>query len=650
MKKWLGRRRTPFFAGGLLVLFLTFILVMNYRSQIRLQESALAQLVQNLEQQAGGVSYFFSERFIDMKNLARAREANIFFENKALGMSMLYGLRASLLHIHRRFDQLIEEKRMEGEPIYSRLVFVDESGIPLSDRSTKEFDRVVTHTASHADEPRLLHSCSPNWSDFLNPESVEPLIKRHLCRGHLDILITVPYFFKSTYKGEIVSWLNCRLVNGLLVKKITEDPYQHIFIDFGIDSVDTDIQATAYLPHPEIDGAIMNRLRETLSGQAVLFELTDSKTARVAYVGVRVPIAGTPFFLTMAIPSDKVLGGTSPVHLLIAMIVLAIFVAGSALLLWRIDANALVLSTRLKEESLRKQKVEAVVQKRTLELEKAQKALLNKALDAGRAQLSAMILHNIGNAVTPVGVYMEKLRRSKMKQLNHYLLQCYKDLADHKNDLTSYVTEDPKGIKVANYMGHLIGDLENERQKASGLLNNATIAIEYVSEVLSLQRSYAPGSQEMKEKVRLNQLVKDALKIQKSTISAKNTSVVEELGSDLPLFTIEKNKLMQVVINFIKNSCDAIGENQEITEHRITLSTEYRQDKVCLMISDTGCGVEPGKLEEIFQFGVSTKGSSGFGLYYCKSFVEANNGVLTLTSPGHNLGATVTMAFLIDSC
>ena len=662
------KKNTFFITGGILVLFLSFLLVMNYRSQIRLRESTLAQLVQHLERQAEGVSYFFSERFLDMKNLARSREIHIFFENKALGMSMLYGLRASLLQIQNRFDQLLDEKQMGGVPVYSRVVFVNESGTLLVDRRISEYS---THTAESNQKsdlkttPRHLHDCLINWSGFLKPERQEPLIETHFCeqssdesvdsnRGHLDILTTIPYTFKSNYRGQVVAWLNCRLMNGALVKKKIDDTHTRIFIDFAHSSEKNSfnpsppIDRGAQLSSVSMDETLLNFVRKIPLGKPALFEMKNGSKRSISHVGIRVPISGTPFFLNMATPSYTVLGHTHPVHLLIAMMALGLLVAGSSFLLWRMDAKALILSTQLKEESLRKEQVEAIVKERTFELEKAQKALLNKALDAGRAQLSAMILHNIGNAMTPAGVNMERLRKSKMKHLNHYLLQCYNDLAKHKKNLTAYVSDHPRGKEVARYMGQLIEDLEKERKKAAGILNDATTAIEYVSEVITLQRSYAPGNQEMKEKVRLNQVVLDALKIQKATIVSKNIIVETELVSNIPPFSIEKNKLMQVVINFIKNSCDAIEENRDVASHHMKLSTAYENGKINLIISDSGCGVEADRLEAIFQFGVSTKGSSGFGLYYCKSFVEANQGELMIYSPGRNQGATITMRFDVE--
>ncbi|SLM32513.1 putative Histidine kinase [Desulfamplus magnetovallimortis] len=332
-----------------------------------------------------------------------------------------------------------------------------------------------------------------------------------------------------------------------------------------------------------------------------------------------------------------------------------------------------------------------LVKERTRELEKTQKELINKAVEAGRAQLSAMVLHNIGNAITPVGVTMEKLKQGNIKPMIEYLVQCYQELAEHKETLTEYVTRDPRGTQIARYMGELIKDIEMERQKNDSLIEKASAAIDYVSQVLSLQRAYAPGTDEMKENIRINHLVEDALRIQETSLSKRGIILEKNLASGLPLFSMEKNKFMQVIVNFIKNSCDAIDENPDFAPHKIEVSTYYREGKdnsylqkendqsyfkenndashskvrnddsslneriVCssghigIRISDTGCGVETNQQSRIFEFGVSSKGSSGFGLYYCKSFVEANNGTLEIFSEGKGKGAAVILEFELDN-
>ena len=306
------------------------------------------------------------------------------------------------------------------------------------------------------------------------------------------------------------------------------------------------------------------------------------------------------------------------------------------------------------EESLIKhqENLEHHVKERTKELEQAQEALLSKAVEAGRAQLSAMILHNIGNAITPVNINITKIKNNNLKEINLYLTQCYDDLEAHKQDLGRYVTENDRGKKVAEYMGELIESFETARLDLDKKLGIISTGLDYVSEILTIQQSYSSGKQGTKEKIQFNLLVQDAIKMQQSSIDQCKIILSTDFAKNIPDTLIEKNKLMQVLVNFIKNSCDSITQLKELNNSNgkdffLNISTYYSgtepDKKIILEISDSGIGVEIEQLEKIFEFGVSTKGSSGFGLYYCKSFVESNNGSLRIESKGIGQGATVYM-------
>ncbi len=300
------------------------------------------------------------------------------------------------------------------------------------------------------------------------------------------------------------------------------------------------------------------------------------------------------------------------------------------------------VETRLQ---IHKDNLQTIVRAKTKKLEKTQKELLNKAIDAGRAQLSAMVLHNIGNAITPVMLNMEKLQNNKFEHIGKYLSSCYAELAQHKGNLDHFITENKRGKKVADYMGDLIDEFDKLQQSNEKIVNTISAGVEYVGQVLSLQRAYAPKKGEMKEMVSLNHMAEDVLRIQEGTIDKRKIKVVYKLEPLKNCLSIEKNKLMQVLVNLLKNSCDAIDENQDRQEHTITVQTFSNKESIGINISDTGCGLEEQQLEKIFDLGISSKGSSGFGLYYCQSFVESNHGRLTIKSAGKNMGATASLVF-----
>lgn len=292
-----------------------------------------------------------------------------------------------------------------------------------------------------------------------------------------------------------------------------------------------------------------------------------------------------------------------------------------------------------------RERLEKMVDERTRELEEAQKELLNKAMESGRAQMSAMVLHNIGNAVTPMKVQIEAMKSDDLKEGSQYLAKCYQDLLEHVGEL-QYVNEDPRGKEIFSYMGKLIEALDEQRNHEQDVVVKMDGALSYISEILTLQQAYAANEQETKERTTLNALMEDAIRMQAGTLEKRGILIKKDLAPDLPKLLIEKNRLLQVIVNFIKNSYEAIDELNDDNKDKVISFRSFANDgQIGFEITDSGIGIEQEEISNIFEFGKSSKGSSGFGLTYCRMFVEANKGAMEISSPGKGKGATVRVEF-----
>ena len=300
------------------------------------------------------------------------------------------------------------------------------------------------------------------------------------------------------------------------------------------------------------------------------------------------------------------------------------------------------------EEELKnyRKRLEQMVEEKSQELLKAQKELVNRAMEAGMAHMAAIGLHNIGNAVTPINVLMETIRNQDLGKLKHYLLKCHEDLRAHMNDLGRYVSTDERGRQVFAYMENLIHSLEEQEKHRSDALDKMAGALQYISEVLTLQQMYAQSTQEIRELVVINVLLEDAVRLQKGAFQKRGISIICNYTDGLPKIIINKNRLMQVIINLIKNSYEAVeAKNLEDHSGMITITSFMQDEWIGFQIKDNGIGADSADIEKIGDIGTSKKGSSGFGLYYCRVFVESNHGKLSFNSPGIGKGSTVSVAF-----
>lgn len=120
------------------------------------------------------------------------------------------------------------------------------------------------------------------------------------------------------------------------------------------------------------------------------------------------------------------------------------------------------------------------------------------------------------------------------------------------------------------------------------------------------------------KKYNVNELIKEAMSLAKVYAFNKNINFYLETDSQSEIF-VDKNKFTGVIINLIKNACEAFDDT--IEEKNITLSTSDKNGFVRINISNNAKPVS--NPDEIFKEGFTTKSAgSGLGLYICKQSIE----------------------------
>ena len=125
------------------------------------------------------------------------------------------------------------------------------------------------------------------------------------------------------------------------------------------------------------------------------------------------------------------------------------------------------------------------------------------------------------------------------------------------------------------------------------------------------------------ERISLNEIVDDSLKIVSQSLKANNINV--NIGTNkLADITIQKNEFIQVIINIINNAKDVLVE-KSIENPSLLIRFYENQNIQKLEIEDNAGGIPEDILNKIFEPYYSTKdkkNGTGLGLYISKIIVE----------------------------
>lgn len=306
------------------------------------------------------------------------------------------------------------------------------------------------------------------------------------------------------------------------------------------------------------------------------------------------------------------------------------------------------LRAGLKEYSL---KLEQMVAERTRELEATYAQLAETARLAGKAEVAAGVLHNIGNVINSIGVRLEMMR-------NHLSFTCPVEelgqslrlLEQNQDRLGPFFREDPTGAKLLPFLRELAGVQAQTQAELKSSLGFIQDQIQHIAEIMAVeQRYHRPGL--LTEPTDLNRLVREVLEMMKDSLLRRQVEVETDL-QEIPLLKLDRSQMMQVFFNLIKNAAEALEKNPA-AERRIKVQIRRTAaNEIELTVADNGSGIREEDRPRLFQFGFTTKteaGGHGFGLHAAANFIQSLGGTIAAESDGPGRGAVFRVCLPLNA-
>ena len=187
-----------------------------------------------------------------------------------------------------------------------------------------------------------------------------------------------------------------------------------------------------------------------------------------------------------------------------------------------------------------------------------------------------------------------------------------------------------------------------EHENAEEIYNAGRRGSDLVKQILAFSRQ----SEHKKIPVRVHQILKEVLKLCRSTIPA-NIEITQNISSDCGMVMADPTQIHQIAMNLITNAFHAVEPTGakisvqlkaiEIEGDDVAHSLLQPGQYVMLSVSDTGSGIDPKILDKIFDPYFTTKGQgkgTGLGLAVVQGIVKEHHGDIKVCSEV-GIGTTV---------
>lgn len=273
-----------------------------------------------------------------------------------------------------------------------------------------------------------------------------------------------------------------------------------------------------------------------------------------------------------------------------------------------------------------------------------QDELIDQAYNQGVAENSIHVLHNIGNVLTSITGHASLM---KERAENNGTSKLYRKVL---GKLENMEFEDLTPEVFGNLKKALLSVEAGFEEEFLELYKNNEMTLDEcnrIGDIIATQQKYANQKVKIRSVLYIADVVDDIYLMHKYRLDKSGIKFETDIGRDCVVM-VEKIGLCQTMTNAIVNAIEAINERKKFDRdykgESLRVWTKVEGQRVKVFFEDNGVGIKSADLENIFNYGFSTKDrGSGFGLHNCANYMKNNEGSIEILSDGLNQGACTVL-------
>ena len=219
--------------GILLISYIIFIFVISYLGQEKLLQSQTKEFELKLQNRISTLKHFFQLSKEDVSRLSQNSNFKIYFTNKALGMSMQYGLQANLDNAQNSIKEFSENMNFDGTKIYQNVVLIDSDGNIIINETNEEVNKILLDVSDEIHEKAILYPIIKD--NFLELYLIKSILNKENKIGTLIAQINSNEIFKKLSLEQelqkIYFFYNEKLIDSLNLNVINKDSHNLLDTD-----------------------------------------------------------------------------------------------------------------------------------------------------------------------------------------------------------------------------------------------------------------------------------------------------------------------------------------------------------------------------------------------------------------------------------